>query len=95
MSLINISICLTDLPKDKIKQAENGKKYINLCVASRRETGKYGDTHVVYASQSKEERETKTPVTFVGAGKEFTPQTVTAASVDDMPVADDNNDLPF
>jgi hypothetical protein len=42
MSLINISICLTDLPKEKIKQAGNGKKYINLCVASRKGADAYG-----------------------------------------------------
>jgi hypothetical protein len=96
MSLINISICLTDLPKDKIKQAgREGKKYINLCVASRKETDTYGNTHTVYVSQTKEEREAKTATVFVGSGKEFVPQPVTVESVDEMPVADNSNDLPF
>jgi hypothetical protein len=95
MSLINISICLSDLPKDKIKKAGNGKKYINLCVSSLREAGKYGDTHTVFVSQTKEEREAKTPVTFVGSGKEFIPQVVSVRSVEDMPVAEDMGDLPF
>jgi hypothetical protein len=95
MSLINISICLSDLPKDKVKQAGNGKKYISLCVASRRETDTYGNTHTVYVSQTKEEREAKTGTVFVGAGKEFVPQAVTAESVETMPVADNNDDLPF
>jgi hypothetical protein len=95
MSLINISICLTDLPKDKIKQADNGKKYINLCVAGRREVSKYGDTHAVYVAQTKGEREANVPVTFVGAGKEFIPQVATAQAVDNMPVAGNIDDLPF
>jgi hypothetical protein len=95
MSLINISICLTELPKDKIKQAGNGKKYISLCVASRKETDMYGNTHTVYVSQSKEEREANTKTVFVGAGKEFVPQSVSVESVNEMPVADNNDDLPF
>jgi hypothetical protein len=95
MSLINISICLTDLPKDKIKEGKNGKKYINLCVASRKEVNQYGDTHTVYVSQTKEEREANIPLTFVGAGKEFIPQKITCESVNDMPVAGNTDDLPF
>jgi hypothetical protein len=55
----------------------------------------YGNTHTVYASQTKEEREANIPVTFVGAGKEFIPQVITAQSVDNMPVAYDTSDLPF
>lgn len=82
MSLINISICLTDIPKDRIKQAGNGKKYINLCVASRKEVSPYGDTHTVFVQQTKEEREVNAPVTFVGAGKEFVIQAVTVETVE-------------
>ena len=33
--LINASICVTDLPKSKIKLAENGKKYMNITIATR------------------------------------------------------------
>jgi hypothetical protein len=95
MSLINISICLTDIPKDKIKTAKNGKKYMNFCVASLREESKYGDTHTVFVQQTKEEREAKTPVTFVGSGKEFVPQAASVESVENMPLADSVDDLPF
>ncbi|MDR0573024.1 MAG: hypothetical protein LBG96_03160 [Tannerella sp.] len=62
MGLINISVCLTDLPKDKIKLAANGKKYINLCLSGRKETGKYGETHTLFVSQTKEERQANTPI---------------------------------
>jgi hypothetical protein len=95
MSLINISICLSDLPKDKIKEAENGKKYINLAVSNRKETGKYGETHTVFVSQTKEEREFNIPVQYVGFGREFAPKPVTVESVTSMPVADNTDDLPF
>ena len=68
--LINISICLSDLPKESITTFEkNGKKYINLVVDEKKEPGQYGKTHSVYVSQSKEEREAKTAKVYVGHGK--------------------------
>ncbi|KAA6340124.1 hypothetical protein EZS27_011992 [termite gut metagenome] len=94
--LINISLCLSDIPRDKIKQAANGKKYINICVASLREISQYGETHTVYVSQTKEEREASTPTIFIGAGKEFQPKPIlTAENVDAMPVANSSDDLPY
>ena len=69
--LISISVCLSDLPKDKIQTSEkNGKKYINLIVDERKEVSKFGETHTAFLSQSKEERESKTPKTYIGGGKE-------------------------
>ena len=95
MSLVNISICLSDLPKDKIKQGNNGKKYINLCVASRKEIGQYGETHAVYVSQSKDEREAGVQKVYIGFGKENIQRVVTTESIEDMPPAVNNDDLPF
>jgi len=96
MSLINISICLSDLPKDKIKEGKNGKKYINLVVAKRKEISQYDETHTVFVSQTKEERDSKTDKVYIGGGKEFTQSTaVTSENVDEMPVSDNNNDLAF
>ena len=69
--MITLSICLTDLPKEKIQTASNGKKYINLVVDKRKDTGKYGETHTLYVSQSKEEREAKYDKNYVGSGKEY------------------------
>ena len=96
MSLVNVSICLSDLPKDKIKQAANGKKYINIVVADRKEADQFGNTHTVFVSQTKEEREAKTDKVYVGQGKavEFTPPVTSPQSVDDLPVADVTS-LPF
>ena len=69
--MITLSICLSDLPKEKIQTANNGKKYINLVVDKRKEAGKYGETHTLYVSQSKEEREAKEDKKYVGSGKEY------------------------
>jgi hypothetical protein len=97
--LINISICLSDIPKDKIKQGKNGKKYLNITVARRREPDQYEQTHTVYVNQTQDERNEKSPRTYIGSGKEviFGGAPVTAESVDSMPVAttSEDDDLPF
>ena len=45
-SINSLSICLDDIPKEFIKEAKNGKRYINLKLGSKR-GGKdqYGNTH--------------------------------------------------
>lgn len=37
-----ISICLSDLPKEYITTAKNGKKYINLNINKKKEADQYG-----------------------------------------------------
>lgn len=37
-----ISICLSDLPKEHITEAKNGKKYINLTINRKKEPDQYG-----------------------------------------------------
>ncbi len=86
--MIVIDLCLSDLPREKIKQASNGKKYINLILSERKEVGKYGETHTLIVSKTKEERQA--PNVYVGSGKEF--KLPSAQKVEDMQVADD---LPF
>lgn len=95
--LINASICVTDIPKSNIKLAENGKKYMNITIATRREPDKYENTHTVFMSQTKEEREARAERIYIGSGKgfNFTPNATTPESVDQMPVASDTDDLPF
>lgn len=44
--LIDIVLCLSDLPKDKIFEYDK-KKYIKLKVGKKRETDKYGKSHYV------------------------------------------------
>ena len=88
-----ISICLSDLPKEKITVGSNGKKYINLVVDKRREADKYGNTHTVYVNQTKDERAAKRDKIYVGNGKEYLfnqqlsqqPQSVQPETGDDLP----------
>lgn len=34
--LINVSLCVSDIPRGKIFVADNGKKYISICVSELR-----------------------------------------------------------
>ena len=70
--MIVTSICLSDIPEDKITTASNGKKYVNIVVDQRKEKDQYDNTHTVYMSQSKDERQAKVPKKYVGNGKEYT-----------------------
>lgn len=47
------SICLSDIPKELITTAKNGKKYLNVVVNRRREVGQYGHTHYIKAYAKK------------------------------------------
>lgn len=54
--IVNISVCLSDLPKEDIFEY-NGKKYIKLTVAAKREADQYGKTHTVYIDEFKPKTE--------------------------------------
>ncbi len=71
MSLINISIDVKKLSKDKLKNHSNGATYCGLVVERLKEADKFGNTHTVYESQTKEQREAKEKRNYVGNGKEF------------------------
>lgn len=95
--LINVSLCVSDIPKDKIYVSESGKKYISICVSKLREPDQYENTHSVFIRQSKEERERRDKRTYVGRGKAvvFRPSEPTPDQVADLPVAENVDDLPF
>lgn len=93
-----ISICLSDIPKDKLKKAAtNGKIYVNLIVAERREPDQFGNDLTVYVDQTKEEREAKTDKAYIGAGRayQFSAPGVSPESVDDMPQVSRSEQLPY
>lgn len=63
--MITLSICIEDLDMAKATLSKNGKKYLNLVIDKRKEVGKFGDTHSVTYSQSKEQREAKQSKEYV------------------------------
>ena len=92
-----VSICLSDIPREKLRKATNGKIYVNLIVAERREPDQFGNDLTVYVDQSKEEREAKAERVYVGAGRNytFTQTPVTPEAVDQLPGLNANDDLAW
>ena len=64
-SILNTSIDLTKLPKDKIIHGKKGK-YINITITINDELDKFGNNGPVTIGQNKEERETKTEKIYLG-----------------------------
>ena len=91
--IINIKVDVTKLDKSRFYKGEKGT-YANLTVAENMDgESQYGDTHYVFESQSKEEREAKTPKNFVGNGKEFVFNSGQVSTPVEESLVDD--DLPF
>lgn len=94
------SICLTDIPKEKITVSEkNGKKYLNINVWVNDTPDQYGNSASISISQSKEEREAKTRAVYIGNLKANAPQRQTAAQTttpgNNVQQFDNEDDLPF
>lgn len=66
--LINISINVADLPKEKFVQGKKGT-YYNFTVSVNDDTNQFGQNVSVYDSQTKEEREAKKAKTYIGNGR--------------------------
>lgn len=58
---VNVSVCLSDLPKEHIFEY-NGKKYIKLKVNKKREADDYGKTHYVEVDTWKPDTENRVEV---------------------------------
>ena len=67
-TLINGSIRVDKLPKEKFIKGKDGAVYYNLTIAVNDET-RYGNNVAFMDSQTKEEREAKMPKTYLGNGK--------------------------
>jgi len=90
--MIKLSICLSDLPKEKITTAKNGKKYINLVMWENREVDKFGNTHSIQVNKKEKEE----PTIYVGNGLDK--NLAIANSQPTAPAINDSNDfsnLPF
>ena len=67
-ALINLSINLDNLPKEKFVKGKKGT-YYNFTVSVNDDTNAYGQNASVFDSQSKEQREAKQPKTYIGNGQ--------------------------
>jgi hypothetical protein len=67
-TLINGSIRVDKLPKEKFIKGKDGAVYYNFTISINDET-RYGNNVAFMDSQTKEEREAKVPKTYLGNGK--------------------------
>lgn len=66
--IVKASIDLTKIPKDKIIKGKKGQ-YINIVVNVNNDVDKFGNQASVVVDQTKEERDAKSPKTYLGNGK--------------------------
>jgi len=64
-TILNTSIDLTKIPKDKIIDGKKGK-YLPITITLNDELDNYGNNGPVTVSQSKEERESKASKVYLG-----------------------------
>jgi len=92
--IFNASIDLTKIEKSKI----NKGKYLNISGFINDEVDQYGNNVAIIVSQSKEEREAKTPRVYLGNGKTNTINTPANAALEtntQAPASVGVDDLPF
>lgn len=90
---ITASICLDKIPREAIKVADNGLKYVSIVIAEGREVDPYGNTHYITLSQTKEQRESKEKRVYIGNGKAYQPQAAAPTKKAEVTITPDY--LPF
>lgn len=87
-----MSICLTDLPKERIVKHQNGKMYLNLNTYDYDTKDKFGNDFSVslpLTDLQKKDKEQNKPIerVFLGSGKIWADleQTLTDKEKDDLP----------
>lgn len=100
-TLINASIRVDKLPKEKFVKGKDGAVYYELTLSVNDET-KFGNNVWVTESQTKEERDVKKPRITLGNGKViWTDGKITLAEREDKPenlsnsASTSEDDLPF
>ena len=67
-ALLNVSIRVDSLPKEKFVQGKDGKVFYNFTISINDESNQWGQNVSLTDSQTKEEREAKKPKTYLGNG---------------------------
>ena len=91
--MITFSLCLSDIPKEKITTSEkNGKKYLSLVMWENKDgEDKFGNTHSITVSKPQGDT---SPNLYLGNGKQRGLAT-TQAPKQDAKTPEEDNDLPF
>jgi hypothetical protein len=91
----NGSICLSDIPKEKITEGKNGKKYLNVTLWVNDSPDQYGNIGSIQVSQTKEQREAQEKKQYIGNFKQPQVQVTNGQVAATSASADTNDDLPF
>jgi hypothetical protein len=67
-ALINLSLRVDALPKEKFVQGKDGKVYYNFTISVNDDSNQFGQNVSAIDSQTKEEREAKKPKSYLGNG---------------------------
>jgi len=67
-TIVNASIDLTKIEKSKIVKGKKGS-YLNMTIFINDEVDQYDNNASIIVSQTKEEREAKTPRVYLGNGR--------------------------
>jgi len=93
--LMNASIRVDKLPKEKFIKGKDGAVYYNLTISVSDET-RYGNNVAITDSQTKEEREAKKPKNYLGNGKVvWTDGNIVLAEKEEVQEQETSDDLPF
>ncbi len=94
-AIINASIRVDKLPKEKFVKGKDGAVYYNLTISVNDET-RYGNNVAIMDSQTKEEREAKKQRNYLGNGKVvWTNNQISVAEKEEVVATNANDDLPF
>lgn len=83
-----MSICLSDLPKEKMVKPANGKIYISLTSWDNDEPDQYDNDFSITISKTKEEIAEKAETIYVGNGRIWeskAAEPITEEDADDLP----------
>tara|TARA_R110000772_G_scaffold3576_1_gene12633 strand:+ start:596 stop:895 length:300 start_codon:yes stop_codon:yes gene_type:complete len=97
-AIINASIRVDKLPKEKFIKGKDGAVYYNLTISINNET-RYGNNVAITDSQTKEERDAKVQRNYLGNGKVvWTDDIIKLAEKEeklDIISGTESSDLPF
>jgi hypothetical protein len=96
-AIINVSLRVDALPKEKFISGKDGKVYYNFTVSVNDEPNQFGQNVSLTDSQTQEEREAKKPKVYLGNGNVVwtNGEIKTAPKKDKATAAEVESDLPF
>jgi hypothetical protein len=95
-AIINVSLRVDALPKEKFISGKDGKVYYNFTISVNDDANQYGQNVSLTDSQTQEEREAKKPKVYLGNGNVvWTNGEIKTAPKKDKATAEVSDGLPF